>query len=178
MHFTFSRMKAILAAFLAVALTSTTFAKKSTVDFTPFEGTYSGNYFLTTGGSTSYFATIKFKVSVPKSGKSMTVTPSGILFAESSAYPFGGSLTFGPGKKVQLLSFVFLPSALPSFGTGSFSGKKNSFSFTTLSSFSGSSTPIFTAGKLTFTKNGLTLTLSSPVFSSTYAVTVTAKKKK
>jgi hypothetical protein len=169
-------MKALLTALLVVAtLTSTAFAKKATVDFTPFEGTYKGTYLLA-GGTQAFSAAVTIKVSVPKSGKSLKLTPSGFLSAGGTTLPLGGYLSLGPGKKAQQLSVYFIPAVLPTLGTGSFSGKKNRFNATTVSSFSG--TTFVSVSSLTFTKKGLNLTINSSAFGTPFTVVLQAKKKK
>jgi hypothetical protein len=168
-------MKSLLATFLVVALTATASAKKAKVDFTPFKGTYSGSYLLS-GGGTSYFAQVTVKVSVPKSGKTLTLVPSGILVASGITYPLGGSFVLGPGKSAQQVSVYFIPSVVPTFSTGTFSGKKNSFAFNTSTAVSGGTIP--TSGTLVFHKNSLSFSLLGSLSGSAFTVNISAKKKK
>jgi hypothetical protein len=170
-------MRIIVAAALAlVAITATASAKKAKVDFTPFEGTYTGSYLITANGQ-SYFAPVNVKVSVPKSGRVLTLTPSGVLSAGSMSYPIAGSLTLGSGKKAQLANVFFLPTLAASFGTGTFSGKKKNFKVVIVSQITGQT--LVSTGNLAFNGKSLSLTLFSAVDStSTYSVTITAKRKR
>jgi len=164
----------IATLLVAVTLISTASAKKSTVDFTPFAGTYSGTYSLS--GGPTYFAPVVVKVKVPKSGKSLTVIPSGVLTVTGTSYALGGFLTLGPKKKAQLSSVYFIPSVIPTFGTGTFSGKKNHFSFAILSSVS--NTSFATNGTLAFSKRGMNLTMVTNLFGTPVTITITGRKKK
>jgi len=103
-------LKLWIVAFLAIGLSviDSGIARpvKASLDFTKLRGTYHGSWVLTASGSSAP-GSVTVRISVPKSGKTMTVSISGTADAFGTPIPISTTLTFN-GKNRRLVSNALL----------------------------------------------------------------------
>jgi hypothetical protein len=103
-------LKMWIVAFLAIGLSviNSGIARpvKASLDFTKLRGTYHGSWVLTANGFSAP-GSVTVRISVPKRGKTMTVSISGTADASGTPIPISTTLTFN-GKKRTLVSNALL----------------------------------------------------------------------
>jgi hypothetical protein len=124
------RFRTLATVISAMALLGAAQAKNA-ASFEEFEGTFKpAGGFVNFGGSTTAGVNATLTVKVPKSGKTATITISGIAFAGTESAPIFS--TFALQKKSASTSDVALAviaAGTPAVGTGKLNGKGNAFSF-------------------------------------------------
>jgi hypothetical protein len=167
-----------LAAFLVLAafLAQPAFAAKAKKTFLPFKGSYSGTAFTSFSGSPGT-ATANAVISVPKNGKTATITLSGFMTFSGSTIPLAGTIVLANGSASVSNQSLGLGSPTQYPGIGSYvinSPKK--FTFTS----AGSSLAV--NGTVSVKPNGkkkqtLTITFLMTAFGSPYNFIFTLKGK-
>jgi hypothetical protein len=173
--------RSLVAAAALLTMATPVWAKKEPVDLSEFRGAYTGTLSLTISNQATYFGTATVVAAVPKSGRSIVLTTTGVLNA-NQPLPFSTTFTFGRNGTYLTPSLLLGLEGAGIAETGTYKVRKRALIYN--ATFASGGTSGITSGKLSVRTRGrkqtLTFTnfLSVPGQTITTTFTVTRKIKK